>query len=142
MRGSIVPLMTRQATLVEKKIVLRNESIQLVSEWPKYQELENQINYLRKADLSFFSGDIQVVKDFVADFKKELPKSLETNAILSRVATIETMILKLHDNLTLNGVEDKVKLDNIKAVLVSFANLNYQINKKLEMDLYNKIQPE
>ena len=125
-----------------KDYALSSEGQQLIENWSKYKELEIQIDYLRKADLSFFNGDLKLLKDFIIAFKKEIPERLKTNSIISRTVAIETMLLKLHDDLTLNNIDSKVKLQSIKAVLVTFANLNYQINKKLEMDHYNKIQPE
>jgi len=125
-----------------KDYVLSSDAEKVVSNWGKYQELAIQINYLKKADLSFFNGEKKLLKDFITEFKAELPDEIRTNPIVSRTVIIETQLLKLHDNLTLSNIDTKAKLQSIREVLVAFANINLQINKKLEFDIYNKIEPE
>ena len=71
-----------------------------------------------------------------------MPSQFRTNPIISRNAIIETELLKLNENLTIDNISRDEKLLNIKALFISFSNLNYQINKKLEDDFYSKIQPE
>lgn len=121
---------------------LSPEGEEAVSQWEKYQELAIQITYLKKADLSFFNGDIELLKKFVTELKDSVPEQLQTNSINSRVLVIENTLLKLHDDLTLSNIDVKEKRLSIREVLVAFSNLNLQINRKLEFDIYNKIQPE
>ncbi|EDP70991.1 hypothetical protein FBALC1_00867 [Flavobacteriales bacterium ALC-1] len=121
---------------------LSPESEETLANWEKYQELAIQIGYLKKADLSFFNGDKEQLKTFIDEFKIETPKQLLTNSIISRTVILETMLLRLNENLTLENIEAKLKLQNVKEVLVAFSSLNYQINKKLESDIYNEIKPE
>ena len=122
--------------------VLSSEVEKIVANWEKYQELAIQINYLKKADLSFFNGEVELLTEFIEDFKTKIPKTLETNPIVSRVAIVETSLLNLNANLTLDNIETSEKLESIKAVLVAFSNLNFQMNKKLERDIYDKITAE
>jgi hypothetical protein len=121
---------------------LSAEGEEAVSKWEKYQELAIQISYLKKADLSFFNGDIELLKKFLTEFKISIPKQLQTNPINSRIVVVENTLLKLHDDLTLSNIDVKKKRLSIRDVLVAFSNLNLQINKKLEFDIYNKIKPE
>jgi hypothetical protein len=60
---------------------------------------------------------------------------------LSRVTLVETMILKLNDDLTLTNIEADDKLNSVLEVLIAFSNLNLQIDKKLERDIYDQIEP-
>ena len=113
-----------------------------VKDWEKYQELAIQISYLKKADLSFFNGDKKLLKEFISEFKGEIPSDIETNPIVSRAVIIETSLLKLNENLTLDNIDSSLKLESVKEVFVAFSNLNYQINKKLERDIYSKIESE
>jgi hypothetical protein len=122
--------------------VLSSDSENAVSTWEKYQELEIQINYLKKADLSFFNGDKDILKKFIQEFTDSIPEQLKTNPIVSRSVILETTLLKLNENLGLENISETDKLLNIKEVLVAFSSLNYHINKKLESDFYDKIQPE
>lgn len=125
-----------------KDYALSNEGEDVIVTWEKYQELAEQISYLKRADFSFFNGDKELLKTFIGEFKAQMPDELRTNPILSRNAIIETTLLKLNESLTLDNIERRNKLLGIKALFVAFSNLNYQINKKLERDIYDKIQPE
>tara|TARA_R110002049_G_C9101385_1_gene557046 strand:- start:955 stop:1428 length:474 start_codon:yes stop_codon:yes gene_type:complete len=121
---------------------LSSEAEAVIVTWEKYQELDEQIGYLKRADFSFFNGDKELLKKFIGEFKTQMPEDLRTNPITSRNAIIETALLKLNENLTLDNIKRNDKLLAIKALFVAFSNLNYQINKKLERDIYDKIQPE
>ena len=121
---------------------LSAEAEKELSGWEKYKELAIQISYLKKADLSFFNGDRELLNEFLIEFKEGLPKEFNTNPIQSRLTILETKILKLHDNLTLDNIDLNLQLESIKEVLQAFSNLNYRIDKKLEFDIYNEITPE
>ena len=122
--------------------VLSSNGEKVVANWDKYQELAIQVSYLRKADLSFFNGDKALLKGFVDTLKLKIPDTLQTNPIISRTVIMETSLLRLNENLILDNIKDSLKLESVKEVLVAFSNLNYQINKKLEKDIYDQIQSE
>lgn len=122
--------------------VLSPEAETAINRWEKYQEFAIQINFLKKADLSFFVSEGKLLEDFFTQLKTSIPPNLKTNPIESRLLILETKSLKLRDNITLENIKIPLQLSSIKEVLVAFSNLNLQINKKLEFDEYNKIQPE
>ncbi|WP_299128592.1 hypothetical protein [uncultured Winogradskyella sp.] len=122
--------------------VLSAKAEEKLADWEKYQELAIQINYLKKADLTFFNGDKGPLKEFISAFKAGLPEDLKTNPILSRMAVIETTILRLNENLTLDNISNDLKLESIKEVLMSFSNLNFQVNKKIARDIYDQIKSD
>ena len=121
---------------------LSSKAEEATAKWEKYQEMANQIRYLKKADLSFFNGEKKLLKTTIDEFTATVPEQLRTNPILSRIVIVETTLLKLNENLRLDNIDEHLKLMSVKDVLVAFANLNYQINKKLEFDIYDKIKPE
>ncbi|NRD18419.1 hypothetical protein HNV08_00040 [Winogradskyella eckloniae] len=125
-----------------KDYALSPEAELEVSSWAPYQELSKQIEFLKKGDFSFFNDEIEPLQKFIDGFKASLPNTFNTNPILSRNVIIETSLLKLNEYLTLDNISRKDKLLGIKDVFVAFSNLNYQLNKKLERDMYNDIQPE
>jgi hypothetical protein len=108
---------------------LSEDAETIINQWEKYQELSIQINYLKKGDLSFFNSDKELLVDFIKELKDNIPESLQTRPISSRVTLVETFLLKLNDDLTLSNIKVEDKLESIKAVLESFSNLNFQINK-------------
>jgi hypothetical protein len=122
--------------------VLSEEAEKAVANWEKYQELAIQVSYLKKRDLSFFNSEVKLLQEFVEEFKSTVPEDLQTNPIVSRVAIVETALFRLNANLTLDNIEPEEKVQSLKAVFVSLSNLNFQINKKLERDIYDKISSE
>lgn len=114
--------------------VLSSDSKNAVSTWQKYTELSAQITLLRTGDLSFFKNEKQLMITFITDFKKEIPQTIKTEAIYSRIAVLETSLLKLQNLANLDNIKRNNLLKSIKALLVAYANLNLQINKKFELE--------
>ena len=113
---------------------LSDDSEKALENWQKYQELNEQIEFIKSADFSFFMGEKKVLKAFLNDFKVEMPESIKTTPIMSRITVLETMALKLNSTLKLDIVDKPTQLKAIKELLVAFSNLNLQINKKFELD--------
>ncbi len=102
--------------------------------WQKYNELEKQIDLLKKGNFSFFKTEKPLLKTFIEDLKKEQPAALKSPAVDARILVLETQLLKLQSHLTLSNIKKEDALKTIYDFLVSFANLNLQINKKLEFE--------
>lgn len=103
-------------------------------DWLKFQELQKEINLLKKGDLSFFSDDSTILKSFINDLKTETPEALNIPAILVRLSVLEVSIFKLKSVTDLNNVEKEFLLNAIKEVLVANSNIILQMNKKFEKD--------
>lgn len=113
---------------------LSNNSKMAVENWQKYQELSEQIDYIHKADFSFFMGEKKVLKAFINDFKTEMPESIKTAPIESRIVVLETKLLKFNSLLKLDNVDKVARLRTVKELLIAMSNLNLQINKKFELE--------
>lgn len=122
--------------------ILSNDASNVAIDWQKYQELNTQIEYLKKADLSFFKNDITLMTAFINDFKAEIPNALKTNEINSRITALETKMLKLNSLLSLDNIPKNEQIEGVKEVFIAFSNLNLQINKKLEFEANNILKPE
>lgn len=143
-------LQDQTVEISEKKIeelqyldyALSAEATAEVLEWSMFQELQTQMNYLKKADLSFFTSDRKTLDSLMLNLSSQTPEKLMTKPILSRINVVKTKVLKLHSNLTLDNVATEVKIESIKELLQAASNLNLQINKKLEFDTFNKISSD
>lgn len=113
---------------------LSDETVKVIKDWNSYQEINTHVEFLKKADFSFFMGEKKAVKTLMDSLEIQLPKAVNTNAIQSRIAVLETSALILQNNLKLTNLDKKVTLLSIKEFLISFSTLNYQINKKVEYD--------
>jgi len=113
---------------------LSGDSKKALENWQKYQELSTQVDYINKADFSFFSGDTKVLKAFINDFKTEMPEAIKTAPILSRVTALETKLLKLNSILRLDNMDKATRLSAIKEFLVAMSYFNLQVNKKMELE--------
>lgn len=113
---------------------LSEDSKKALENWQKYQELNEQIGYVNQADFSFFNGEKSILKTFINDFKTEMPESIKTAPIQSRITVLETKILKLNSILKLDNIDKTEQLKAVKELLIAMANLNLQINKKFELE--------
>lgn len=121
---------------------LSNDAKKAVNDWQKYQELNTQMEYLKKADLSFLKSDISLITTFINDFSAEIPKAINTNEINSRITALQTKLLKLNSLLLLDNISKDEQLEGLKEVFIAFSNLNLQINKKLEFEKNNISKPD
>lgn len=121
---------------------LSDKAEKVVESWVKYNELKIQLDYLRKADVSFFKSETKELQDFIIAFKEEIPEDINSDPIVSRAIVLETKLMLLHQTLLKENTATKNQLKGIKALLVAFSNLNFQIDKQLERNFYDQIQPE
>jgi len=113
---------------------LSNDSKKGIENWQKYWELNEQIDYLKKVDFSFFDSEKAILKAFLNDLKTEMPEAIKTAPILSRITALETKLLKLNSTLKLDNADKTERLNDIKEFLIAMSNLNLQINKKFELE--------
>ena len=113
---------------------LSGDSEKALENWVKYHELIEQIEYLKKADFTFLISEKKILKTFINDFKVEMPETIKTAPILSRVTVLETKLLKLSSTLKLDNMEKITQLGCIEEFLIAMSNLNLQINKKFELE--------
>lgn len=122
--------------------ILSSDSQNTTLEWQKYQELQSQVSFLKKGDLSFFTNEKDTLKVFFQALKTEIPQKINTNIVQSRITVLETQTLKFNSLLKLDNISKNEKLKGIKDILISMSNLNLQINKKLELDANNINKPD
>ncbi|ARV09580.1 hypothetical protein BTO05_07980 [Winogradskyella sp. PC-19] len=122
--------------------ILSDDSKSEVSDWSKFQELETQISFLKKADITFFTTEKDTLKKFLDSLRVNIPNNINTNPVNSRITTLETKLLKLNNDLTLDNYSTENKLMSIKELLIANSNLIFVINKKLEFDKNDVGRPE
>ena len=121
--------------------VLDKQSRNKISDWIKYEELEEKINELKEADLSYFKSDKEVVETLIKEFEETIPEEIKTDAVNARVLVVQNMYYKLNSTVNLStSTKEELKKD-ITDMLEAFSNLNFQINKKFERDSQNTIKP-
>jgi len=114
--------------------ILSSDAKEATSTWQKYNDLNAQVELLRKGNLSFFKTEKPLLKTYMEDLKKEQPTAVKSPSIDARILVLETQLLKLQSYSTLSNIKKEDILKTIKDFLISFANLNLQINKKLEFE--------
>ena len=116
------------------EFILDGKAYNLFGSWASYDELDNHITNLKQGDLSFFKENPELLDAFVKDLKETIPENAKTPAIEARVKELETKIYKLQSFLNLSNTNKNKLLPAIQELLVSFSNLNLQINKKIEKE--------
>jgi hypothetical protein len=123
------------------EFVLSNLSEKSIEDWLKFQELQEEIEILKKGDLSFFKDEKAILQSFFKDLKVEIPESLNTPSILVRLSVLETTVFKLEGISNITNIKSELLLNAIKDVLVANSNVTLQMNKKFEKDSQNIKKP-
>ena len=122
--------------------ILDRKSRAKISNWLKYDALEEKINELKTAELSYFKSDKEVVETLIKEFGETIPDEVNTDAINARILVVQNMYYKLNSTINLStSTKEELKKD-ITDLLEAFSNLNFQINKKFERDSQNIVKPQ
>lgn len=114
--------------------VLSPKSKSATADWNKFKELQENIEFLKKGNLSFFQVEKQIMQEFIVELKREQPETVTTPAIRARVTVLETNLLRLQNLANLDNIKKKDLLSAIKELLIANVNLKLQINKKFERE--------
>ena len=120
---------------------LDNKAKNLLSGWMTYTQVQEVAEELKKADLSYFKNDKEIVETTIKEFSETTPESINTDAVRARILVVQNMYLKLNNIINLDTSSKDDILSGIEDFLVAFSNLNFQINKKFERESQNIIKP-
>lgn len=124
------------------EFALSDLAIKNTVDWLKFQELQENIELIKKGNLSFFGDDKAIIEAFITDLKTEVPETIKIPSILVRLSVLETTIFKLESIANLSKIENELLLDAIKDVLVANSNVILQLNKKIEKDSQKIKKPD
>ena len=136
----------QSVTLIKKKDLTNLDFIEYlldenarrkISNWLKYDEVQEKINELKNADLSYFKSDKEVVETLIEEFANTVPEVINTDAINARILIVKTMYYKLNSTINLMTSTKSELKKSIIDLLEAYSNLNFQINKKFEKDYQN-----
>ncbi|MFC3876070.1 hypothetical protein [Winogradskyella maritima] len=122
--------------------ILSKDTEETVSNWDEFLELSKHIEFLKTADVTFFTQDLVTLQTFLNNMKTNIPDNINTKPVNARLLVLETRILKLHNDLTLDNIAVAEQVNSIQELLVASSNLNFVINKKLELEDYDIGRPE
>ena len=125
-----------------QEYVLDDAVLTEAADWKGFQELASSVEYLKKADLTFFKGDMKTVKEALKKCEFNVSKPFYTESIMARLVVVETKFLILQNSLTLDNITKEEQLQGIKEVFIAWNNLIYVINKKFEFESTNVERPE
>ncbi|WP_242083030.1 hypothetical protein [Aestuariivivens sediminis] len=115
------------------EFVLSQEARKMVDPWAEYHQLQEQVSYIKKGDLSYFNDNDKAIETLLKDLIKNIPEDLKNNPILARIKIVETTTYKLESLLRLSTTTKPELVEGIKAFLVAISNLDLQLNKIIEL---------
>ena len=121
------------------EFVLSPEAQRAIENCVEYNQLQEQVGYLKKGDLSFFSDNKKAIETLLKDLNKNIPEDLKDNSILARLKVVETTIYKLESLVQLSTTTKPELIEGIKAFLISVSNLDLQLNEVIELRRYENI---
>ncbi|SDB63285.1 hypothetical protein SAMN03097699_2833 [Flavobacteriaceae bacterium MAR_2010_188] len=116
---------------------LGSDAQKAVANWLQYKELDENLELVKKGDLSFLSQDQEVMMTLLQDLRINIPSAVNTKSIKARLLALETQLLMANSLLNLKNVEKSKKIDAVKMVLIAMSNFNDQMNKKFEIESNN-----
>lgn len=122
--------------------ILSDQSLKAVSDWMKFQELQEEIEKLKNGELNFFKEDIVLLNTLYEELENTIPENLNNPEVTTRITVLKNNSFNLNSELNLDRNEKSYGINSIKELLVAASNLKLQINKKLEMDSQNIIKPQ
>jgi hypothetical protein len=123
--------------------VLDSKTETAIESWLKYQEFDAIVTNVKQGDLSYFHDNDRenIIRNFFIALRKAIPDTVNSSANLARILVLETKTWKLESLSNLSTTTEDELNQTIKEFLVSFSNLNLQMNKKLEKDFQNIERP-
>lgn len=134
---------TKSQVITEKDISKLNyfdfsiddRALPITESWEEFNQLQSIIENVKKGDLSYFKIDAKKnLKTLLSGIKTTIPDTINTPSILARLKVVETTLYKTESLSNLSTTKKQELLDTLKELLVSFSNLCFQMNKKLEND--------
>ena len=121
--------------------ILDEKADKSIESWKEYYEFNTVIIDLKKGDLSYLEDNHEVLEAKLKDLKAAIPDQINTPLILARLVAFDTKMYKLESIVNLSTTTKTQLIADIKDVLISFSNLNLQINKKFEKESQNIQKP-
>lgn len=112
----------------------------LTEPWQPYEQLRIAMEGVKNADFSFFEEE-QAIFELLRELRKTIPDTLNTQSVLSRITIVENMLYKFDDARALHTTTKPELAGVLKELLVSYSNLNFQLNKKIEKDGQRIVRP-
>lgn len=122
--------------------ILDSRALNEMSDWSSFQELSKAIEDLKKLDFSFYKDNKKRFDSISREATRKIPQAFREPAIQARLKVLETKMYKLRDAVNLNNIKNEDLLKNIEECLVAYSNLNFQINKSLEIKSQNIEKPQ
>lgn len=118
-------------------IIADEKAKTVIQSWQAYNTISKSINDLKKADVSFFTGDFNAFELAVKDLETTLPKTIDTAPVKARILALKTVLYKFQDIVNLSTTTKEEQLKVIKDIFQALSNLTFQINKKFEKEAQN-----
>ncbi len=112
--------------------ILDSATHELAKDWTEYMQFNDAVLKIKKGDWTFFKDNEEVIELLIYEHKLNIPETLKSESVISRLVILETRLLKLKSLTNLSTINKKELIENTKAFLVAFSNLNFQLNKKVE----------
>ena len=121
------------------EFVLSPETQKAIENWVEYNQLQEQVGYVKKGDLSYFNDNKKAIETLLKDLNKNIPEGLKDNSILARLKVVETNTYKLESLVQLTTTTKPELTEGIKDFLIAVSNLDLQLNEVIELRRYENI---
>ncbi len=125
------PVNSSDSDVLSNPIVIKDVDPSL-SEWIEFKELNLLITNIANGKIEVLEGSQEMLRDLFSALVVQIPESVNSNSIISRIKVLETLAYKLnveYGNNQNNSIEFELTRDSL---LIAYSNLIFQITKTLE----------
>lgn len=115
--------------------VLRADAEDKTTSWQYFKEFENDLIRINQGNVRSYRAETQRMVTVSDSLLKNIPESLNTTAISSRVRVVNVRVKLLDETVHQVNVKTEVIAKNLKETNAAFSNLINQINEKFERQL-------
>lgn len=113
---------------------LSPEAQNVISSWQYFQEFENDLKSINKGNLRDYNSETERMVTVADSLLKNIPETLSTTAISSRMRVVNVRIKLLNETLQQPNSQAEKILQNLEEMNTAFTNLLIQINGKFEKE--------
>lgn len=132
---------TNIETLKIVEYALDSKAANAMASWQAYNDIASAIENFKLADFNFFIENEELFISTLDELETTIPERIETDPIKARLLVLKTKLYMLQQQLKFSNSSKIERLNSLKALFESHANVVLHINKKFEKEAQKTVKP-
>lgn len=111
---------------------LSADAMDKITSWQYFQEFENDLRQINRGNVRSYRSETERMAAVADSLLKNIPETLNTNAISSRMRVVNVRIKLLEETMHQPNAKLEIITNHLNETNAAFSNLIIQINEKFE----------